>query len=426
MSISTVTSHPWAKVKAKLPSGTRWEIVLASILGILVLVAFPAPKGVGAAEVLMALVAFVLFLHFLLIRQNFARASGLARPVGWALFAHVAGWMITAAVGVTQGVDTMGIVRSLLPQILFAPVALVGLSLSGPVEGRSLGRILAGIGVFHALYLVGLGIFAYSGAGSASDLVISRITFIDPRTTMPLFLALAPFGLAAVATGRLRAKLWGLAAILLCLAGALVTQTRAQILAVVAGVLLFGIVYVASRPTPTVLVTTLVIIGLGMATIAAVPPLRNLAMAVLERQQKVGDNARLDNEWLPALTQWEMRGTPAVIGGIGLGVPIKDFSGEEKTYIHNQTIYFLVYGGLVGFVLIMSLYAATFFTLLVRYIRKREILDLAAASTLVSLWLYAQFFAVHKLFSFTLMLFVLVAIALRGNARPDSPPLDAS
>lgn len=402
-------------------SGRGIQFFLAGILGLLVLIAYPAPSTVGAAEILMAGVAGLFLLHIVVLRRRFIRLEDSGKVVGWCLLAHVLGWFLAGVVGVAGGVDAMTLGRSLLPQILFAPLALLGLSFVDSKDTRRVVAILMTAGVLHALYLLGLGIFAYAGAGSASDLVLSRITFLDPRTTMPLFLALAPFGLAAMVEGRWRGRALGLGALILALSGSLVTQTRAQILAVLVAVLVFGAVYVISRPKLSVVVAALVVVGLGGLTVAIVPPLKSLAMAVFERQSQVGDNARFSEEWMPALSQWDLRGGASPAVGIGLGVPIKDFSGDEKTYIHNQTIYTLVYSGVLGFVLIGSLYFGSFAVLLRRYWLDRTYVDLAAASCLASLFVYAQFFAVHKLFSFNFMVFLLVCLAMRGTSRsPES------
>lgn len=402
-------------------SGKQIQLIFAGLLGFLVLVAFPAPSRVGVAEVAIALVAAGMSIHFFFLRQRFASLSRTGRWIGYSLVLYTTAWLISAVIGVINGVDTMGIIRSLLPQIIFVPVALLGLSLSNDEDARQAGKILIWIGALHGIYLLGLGVLAYTGAQAAADLTLTRITLIDPRTTMPQFLMLAPFGLAALAEGKLRRKLFGASAVLLCVAGALSTQTRAQLLAVFIAVLFFAFFFVLANPKPKVLLAAGVIAVLGIATVAILPPTRNLAMAVLTRQAEVGDNARIQDEWLPALDQWESRGTADVLFGIGLGVSIKDFSGEEKTYVHNQSIYTLVYTGVIGLVMITWMYFTAFVSLLVRYFRERSVIDLAAATGILTLWIYAQLFAVHKLFSFNLILFVLVAIALRKPALTREP-----
>ena len=407
----------------------RWvQSAMVALLGVAVLVAYPAPSSIGIPEIVMGLLALGLAVHFFVVRGRFTQLGRNGRLVAWGLGAYLAAWLLGSVLGVLRGAEMMSIVRSLLPQVLFAPVVLVGLSLSDPADGKRLGKILVWIGAIHGLYLLGLGVIAYTGAGSSSELAVNRITFLDTRTTMPLFLALAPFGLAAFVSGRLRNKVAGASGVLLCAAAALATQTRAQILAIVLACLVFGVLAIARNPTPVALASAAVVLVLGAATVAAVPPLRKLALAVVERQEQVGDNARLADEWIPALNQWEARGAAGFWGGIGLGIPIKDFSGEEKTYIHNQSIYTLVYTGVIGLVLVSALYGATAFSLVRRYWATRDTVDLAAASALVGLWTYGQLFAVHKLFSFNLMLFVIVAIAIRPRAtgEPGAEPAAVS
>lgn len=400
---------------------------MVALLGVAVLVAYPAPSAVGIPEVAMGLIAATIAVHFLIVRDRFTRISPEGKLVAIGLSAYTLAWLLASVWGVLKGSEMMSIVRSLLPQVLFAPVALVGLSLTEEGDARRLGKVLVWIGAAHGLYLLALGVVAYTGAGSSSDLAVSRITFLDTRTTMPLFLALAPFGLAAVSAGKLRNKLAGVGAVAMCAAAALATQTRAQLLAIVLACAAFGILAILRNPTPTALATAAMALVLGAMVVGVTPPLRRLAMAVVERQEQVGDNARLADEWLPALNQWEARGQSGFWGGIGLGTPIKDFSGEEKTYIHNQSIYTLVYTGVIGLVLVSSLYACTFFALVRRYWATRNPVDLAAASTLVALWTYGQLFAVHKLFSFNLMLAVVVAIAIRPRQvleqKPEAVPV---
>lgn len=401
-------------------SGRRIQFFLGGVLGFLVLVAYPAPASIGVAEVLMGLAAVVLTLHIFLVRREFVDLSGGAKMVGWCLVAYLTAWLIASVVGVFNGVQLMTIVRSLLPQVMFAPVALLGLSMTKPGDERRTGKTIVIIGVLHAIYLVTLGFLAYRTASSASDLVTSRITFLDPRTTMPLFLGIAPFSLAAVAEGRLRTKLLGIGGVLLAVAAAFATQTRAQILALGLGIIAFGVLYIVAKPTPKAVFTAVVLVAFAGAAVMVVPPLRNLATAVLVRQSKVGDNARITEEWIPAMTQWDSRGVAAAPFGIGLGSTVRDFSGEEKTYIHNQSIYTLVYTGIVGFVMVASLYVMSIVVLVTRFVREGNIFDLAAASCLLSVWVYGELFAVHKLFSYNLMVFLLVAVAMRAGKRKEA------
>ena len=403
-------------------SGKRIQIGLSVVLGILVLIAFPAPTSVGVAEVAMALISFAILLHFLLVRRQFVKLSGAGKLLAWALIAHVTVWMGASLIGIANGIPIMTIVRNLLPQILFAPIVLVGMSLEHQEDSRKLANTLFGIGLMHAIYLVGLGVFAYSGAAGIGDLELSRITFLDPRTTMPLFLACVPFGLAILTRPPLRKRLVGLLGCFLAVAGAFATQTRAQLLAIFIAVMIFGLLYLLARPTKATITAILSLTALAMVTIATVPTLRNLALTVVERQRTLGDNARLEDEWLPALHKWEQSGPAALAFGIGLGVPTPTFSGEEKTYIHNQVIYMAVYTGLIGSIFAWLIYGVAAFVLARRFLREKDPNDAAACAAIISLVSYALFFAVHKIFSFNLMIALLFAIAMRGDRRPESRP----
>lgn len=400
----------------------RWiPLTLMTLCLILVLAAFPAPSRVGAAEVLMALVSLALFAHFLLIGRKSVKMSGAARLVGLTLVFHVTAWIMAAVVGMASGVDALSMARSLLPQILFAPVAFVGLYLLGPGDSGKIVKPLVFVAFCHGLYLIGLGVFAYSAASGVSDLQVSRITLIDPRTTVPLFLALVPFGLAMLTREKVKTKLFGIGCVFLGCSGALATQTRAQILAIAVAVLVFGALWVVAHPTRKTFAAMIALAGVGIVAVVALPPLRNLALSVIERQAKLGDNARFDAEWLPALETWDNYGPGAALVGIGLGTSIKIQSGEENTYLHNQIIYVLVYTGLIGTLLIYSLYFMSFVVFCCRFLRERSPDDAAAAALLASLVVYVLFFAVHKLFSFTLMVFVLTALAMRRSAADTLP-----
>jgi O-antigen ligase len=210
----------------------------------------------------------------------------------------------------------------------------------------------------------------------------------------------------------------GLALVGLGTIGALATQTRAQLLAIAVAILFFGLLFLIRRPTKTAIATAVALCVLGAITVAIVPPLRNLAIVVVERQRELGDNARLEDEWLPALNLWERRGPLASVIGIGLGEPIRTFSGDEKTYIHNQAIYNVVYTGFLGLVMVYGVYFASLFVFLRRFWRDRTVYDLGAAACLLAIMVYALFFAVHKLLSFNLMLFTLVAMAMRQSSPP--------
>lgn len=399
----------------------KLQLWLAGICLFLVLIAFPAPSSVGVAEVLMALTSLGFLAHFLIIQRKKADLSSASKVVGFTLVAHVLGWIIASVIGMIQGVDALTLARSLLPQILFAPLAFIGFSFFNHDDSKRLVRPLIWVAFFHALYLIGLGVFAYS---NSDNLAISRITFLDPRTTVPLFLALVPFGLAMITKPKMKTKLGGLTLCFMGAASALATQTRAQLLAIFVAGLVFGYLYLLAHPTKTTIAVAVSLVLVGVASIFIVPPLRNLALSVIERQAKVGDNARFEAEWRPALESWDNHGTPALVTGIGLGVPIRILTGEENTYVHNQLIYTVVYTGLLGTILIFSVYFSAFIVLVKRFLKEKIPEDAAAAALLVCLFSYGLFFAVHKLFSYNLMVFVIIALAMRGSKRfnPVSEP----
>jgi hypothetical protein len=123
-------------------------------------------------------------------------------------------------------------------------------------------------------------------------------------------------------------------------------------------------------------------------------------------------NGRLFDEWLPALSTWADSGLIGWFFGIGAGNTFNVASGEERTYIHNLSIYSLVYGGFFGLFACLWLYYTIFKTLIVRAFQTHQTIYLSFAALLISIFVYGQFFAVHKGLAFNAMLFMIIGIAL--------------
>ena len=101
---------------------------------------------------------------------------------------------------------------------------------------------------------------------------------------------------------------------------------------------------------------------------------------------------------------------------LALAILLRFLSGEERTYIHNLSIYSLVYGGLFGLLACYGLYFTVFSALVKKAYHSENSAYFSFAALLASLFFYGQLFAVHKGLAFNIMLFLIIGLAL-------SPPL---
>jgi O-antigen ligase len=151
--------------------------------------------------------------------------------------------------------------------------------------------------------------------------------------------------------------------------------------------------------------------GLGVA----IPQTRALIQAVALRSQSDLDTGRFRDEWEPAVDAVLERGLPGLTFGIGAGESFITGAGEERTYIHNLILYCLVYFGSPGLGLMLLSYILLFLALVRRSYAEDDPRYAGLAAMLAGMFVFAQFFAVHKLFSYNLML-VLAAQTLAQPA----------
>jgi O-antigen ligase len=320
------------------------------------------------------------------------------------------------------------VVRSALPYAAFLPVALLGL-LIGPLPRLSVitGPLLLAGGV-HAAYLFGLFLLRVPEPTSVRSVFLARITFLDPRTTLPLILGAAMLALGGIT----RSRRWGVrgvwaALLLLAIGGAVATQTRSQLVALVAGVISFGLFFATWRSIEGErrwlasygrgLLSVVLGLTFVVLLLLAIPQTRALIQAVVLRSQTSADTGRVSDEWVPALNTLLDQGIPGLLGGLGAGQSFITLSGEERTYIHNFVLHALVYFGVPGLCLLVLAYAVLVVGLYRRGARSGDTRYFALGALLVSLLVYAQFFAVHKLFSFNLM----VLLVTQALVQPPGP-----
>lgn len=401
--------------------GRGLVVAFAVLLG-LTLVGEPAPTALGLVEGLLAAGVAALALAGV-ARARLVRAGRIGAAHA-SILVVVGGWCLSQlgalALGVVQGAAPAAAVRAAAPYLVFLPLAVAGPWLAEGTQRATVRALVAG-GLAHAIFLVAL--FA-TGVQDILDLravFLGRTTLLDARTTVPLFLASAILPLAWLGRGRPALRVLALGLVLFSAAGALTTQTRSQLLAMAAGGLVFlpfATVHRArwtGRPLRAaarrMALAVVLLAGLGATAVATVPSLRVLASAVALRTRSDQDNGRLANEWVPAVRQ--VSATPAALAlGIGAGHPFITAEGEERTYVHNLGIYSLVYGGVLGVVATALLYLTAGVLLARRAWREDGLESAALLALLAALAVYAQFFAVHKLLSYNLMLALIVQAAV--------------
>lgn len=397
----------------------------------LTLVGEPAPTSIGGVELL--LVAGVGLMTLVAVAG--VRHGGHLRigPSHSSILAVTAACCLSLLAGMTPaivaGAEPSAIVRASGPYLLFLPLAAAGPWLGGVATAPAAVRALVVAGLAQGIFLLSL--FA-TGVQDVLDLravFLGRTTLLDARTTVPLFLASAILPLAWIAEGRGRTRLIALAVVALSAAGALSTQTRSQLVALAMGGVVFLPCYGlwwARRTGRTVALAARRVVMAGLAAlvlaagaVATVPTLRVLVQSVALRTAADQDNGRIANEWVPAFRQ--VSDSPgSMLVGIGAGRTFVTAEGEERTYVHNLGLYALVYGGLLGLVVTVLFYLVVAGAL-VRRLREDPGLESAALlALLAALATYAQFFAVHKLLSYNLMLALIAAAAAapRFASRP--------
>src|SRR5262249_52930574 len=140
--------------------------------------------------------------------------------------------------------------------------------------------------------------------------------------------------------------------------------------------------------------------AVALAILYLLPHGRALLEALAVRGRTQADTGRIADEWIPALNATINDGLRGVLGGIGAGQSFITASGEERTYVHNLLLHGLVYFGAPGLALMLLAYALILLGLWRRAVASADRRYLALAALVVALLVYAQFFAVHKLFSY--------------------------
>jgi hypothetical protein len=416
-----------AGVQSRPHAGPLGSALTALLL--FTLVGEPAPTSVGPAEVGMVLLALGVVVAAALRVVGVQRLA-LERSyqaLGVILASYAALLVVSVVVGGIHTTPSAATFRAIAPYLLFLPLAAALPLLDRGQLARSVPGALATVGVIQSLYLIGLFFVAVPDFSNVGSVFLGRITFLDDRTTVPLFLAAVILPLAMVGTGYGRTLLAVLAVAAGTTAG-LATQTRAQLVALAVGGCSFLMlrIVIRFRATPragarsirrgVLLAGAVGILGAGV--LAFVPPWSALTRSVALRISTASDNSRLDDEWAPAVRR-VLDDPLSIAVGIGAGESFITGAGEERTYVHNMVIYVLLYHGLIGLLVVGAFYGVVLILLTRRALAEASPLYAALAALLVAMLVYAQFFAVHKLFSYNAM---LALIAAAGLARPAAKP----
>jgi hypothetical protein len=408
--------------------GGKLIVFLAVLLG-LTLLGDPAPTALGPVEgLLLAGVVIATLMGLARARLvHSARIGPTHASILAALGLYCLSLLGTLAIGVLQGAPVSPALRAVGPYLLFLPLAAVGPWLSEQGMPRATVRALVVAGLSHAVFLLVLFVSGVQDILDLRSVFFGRTTMLDARTTVPLFLASAILPLAWLALdGRRVRQVLALMAILISTVGALSTQTRSQLLALAAGGLAFLPFYgvhwarLSGRPPSAAIGRVLWVLVLALlvtsTAVILVPTLRVLVSAVALRSRTDQDNGRLTNEWLPAVQR--VSASPSSLAlGIGAGQSFITGDGEPRTYVHNLAIYMLLYGGLLGVIATAILYLSVGALLARRALRERGLENAALLALLVALSVYAEFFAVHKLLSYNLMIALITAASVPPQVR---------
>lgn len=407
------------------------RIIIDFTLLCIVLVSFlanPAPESIELADlILIALPCFlaVICLSATTSYEIYQTESNLLIAIMLYL-SYLLGSML---LGLLHGVSLLNVLRSIGPYINFIPLLFMGLLPSRLINPWSIGLILIMIGTLQASYQIYLFLTHSNEAVNTIGILRSRITLIEPRTTLPIALAVAILPMAFLSTKNILVKLMLSGLIILGIFASTATLTRSIMISILIGIITYIFLYIHKqiRSYSFSLLSLLRSISIYMTffivsilLMSMIPKIYILEQGLFARFYHYTSstasadysNGRLYDEWLPALKTWLSSDILSLFFGIGAGNTFIVPTGEERTYIHNLSIYSLVYGGIYGLFACLWLYYTLFKTLIIRAYQSQQIIYLGFAALLLCIFSYGQFFAVHKGLAFNAMLFLMITIAL--------------
>lgn len=409
-------------------------ILIFSALFLLALVSFlanPAPVTIEFFDlILIALPCVIVFLSATVIKSYKLFQTEVNLVV--AIMLYLAYLLASALIGILHGIPILNVLRSIGPYLNFFPLLVIGFLPPQVLRPRALSFIFISVGLVQIAYLSYLYLGQATAIHNTATVLVKRITTLDQRTTVPFLLAVPILPLIFLLKTKNSKKekfLFAPLALFLMLVGLLagiITLTRAIFLSIIVGWCVFTALYwygqIQTRTFSAATVFKKISLYLPvflvvLALISTIPQIQVLESGLLARfvfysGSSDYSDGRIYDEWLPALTTWANSDLLNILFGIGAGNTFTVLSGEERTYIHNLSLYSLVYGGFFGFFACLWLYFIMFKTLVSRAYQTQNTSYLGFAALLASLFFYGQLFAVHKSLTFNVMLFLIMGVAL--------------
>lgn len=406
------------------------KIILFLAIFSIVLISFlanPAPQSIEVYDLILIALPSALAMLSIALTQNYVIHQKEFNLL-IAILLYISYLLISVLMAFLQGVPILNVLRAIGPYINFVPLLFVCLLPENLLSTRSIAFSLLFVGLLQALYQISLYFSGSQDVHNALGVLRGRITLIEPRTTLPIVFSVAILPIAAIIHYKnIFIKMAAVCLIAIGFFSGAVTLTRAIILSIFCGWIIFWFLVVHYHYKSANLLIVLrkflvymAFLFLIVALISSIPKIYILEQGIWARFQapngKVQDysNGRINNEWIPAVRSWTNSGILSLFFGIGAGNTFTTESGEERSYIHNLTLYHLVYGGLYGLVVCLWLYYSIFKMLLYRAIETKKIIYFSFAALFSSIFLYSQLFAIHKGLAYNTMLFLMIILALRS------------
>lgn len=419
------------KINGLLRSYMIEFLLFSTLLALLILP--PAPQKIELPEIIFAgyFVLLCLCIVFTMKHSNF-RYDETHKPLFILLILYVLSFLFSAAIALYQSVPLTSVFRSSIPYVMFLPLAFIPTYTCR--QKTRIVNILITLGLIQSVYIIGFFITkAYHTIYSLEDILQFRITKADPRCTVPFLLASATLPLHRLFNEtRIKTMMVAQVSMLLSLLAAIVTLTRGLVLAILLSWVLYSLFYSYSQGlglfvrhkihTKKILIALCLLASFVM--ILNTPPFNYALEGLVDRFKGHGrmghlhndySNGRFQEEWLPAIQTWLSSSSSNHLLGIGAGKPFYTYSGHPQTFIHNQLIYLLVYGGIFTLITSLLLFSLLSWYLLTNAMRVKDLSNLSLLTLFASMSMYAQLFAVHKLLAYNAILFLLIAMTISNK-----------
>lgn len=391
----------------------------------------PAPREFFNLNILILVSLIVISIIIILSQKiktsiNFSDYNFLLR---YALLLYLLYLLISFYIGLVSLKTPLSALRSTGPYVILLPFLVLICLRDYKLNLDTIAGMLIFCGLLQALnciYLYFTGIHNFTVA----NVLVQRITFLDPRTTLPFVLASAilPLNYFFNSSYSFYKRYVALLIIALSVFGAIATSTRSIILAIGCGWFIYLMTLLIYREKLFKLTRTMLLRRLGMFAVLLIllfflfNHVQATRAAFLAFSARAGvhnfadySTGRIDAEWLPAIRIWWHAKLLNFLFGAGAGIGFDAPWGKSVTYMHNLLVYALFYGGIFGVVAVLSVYFATFYSLWEKAKILVESQYFMFCAFLFGLFCYAELFAVHKLFSYNLIFALLIGIALRDN-----------